>query len=75
MSLEIVLMFIRNCTNLDLSNVFRCKTISKWSAEKVQEAIDEYERDHKSWRLVCKNSSYHHRKCSWDSAVGSGSTA
>ncbi|KAK9962862.1 hypothetical protein ABG768_006101 [Culter alburnus] len=48
MSSEIAMMFIRNCPNLDLSNVFRCKPISKWSAEEVQEAIDEHERDFKS---------------------------
>ncbi|XP_047668546.1 uncharacterized protein LOC125141051 [Tachysurus fulvidraco] len=45
MSSEIAMMFIRNCPNPDLSNVFRCKPISKWSVEEVQEAIDEHERD------------------------------
>ncbi|XP_051757200.1 uncharacterized protein LOC127516500 isoform X2 [Ctenopharyngodon idella] len=38
MSSEIAMMFIRNCP----------KPISKWSAEEVQEAIDEHERDFKS---------------------------
>lgn len=52
MSSEVAMMFIRNCPNSDLSSVFRCKPISKWSAEEVQEAIDEYERDCKSWKPV-----------------------
>lgn len=52
MSSEVSMMFIRNCPNSDLSSVFRCKPISKWSAEEVQEAIDEYERDCKSWKPV-----------------------
>ncbi|XP_051568134.1 uncharacterized protein LOC127449060 [Myxocyprinus asiaticus] len=52
MSSEIAMMFIRNCPNPDLSTVFRCKPVSKWSAEEVQEAIDEHERDFKSWKLV-----------------------
>lgn len=52
MSSEIAIMFIKNCPNLDLSNVFRCKPISKWSAEEVQEAIDEYERDFRSRKPV-----------------------
>ncbi|KAB5550484.1 hypothetical protein PHYPO_G00054290 [Pangasianodon hypophthalmus] len=30
----------------------RCKPISRWSAEEVQETIDEYERDYKSWKVV-----------------------
>lgn len=47
-SSEIAMMFIRNCPEPDLSSVFRCKPISKWSAEEVQEAIDEHERDLKS---------------------------
>lgn len=52
MSSEIAMMFIRNCPNPDLSSVFRCKPISKWSTEEVQEAIDEHERDFKSRRPV-----------------------
>ncbi|GAA6084675.1 uncharacterized protein LOC108250416 [Tachysurus ichikawai] len=50
MSSEIVMMFIRNCPDPDLASVFRCKPISKWSAEEVQEAIDEHERDFRSWK-------------------------
>lgn len=52
MSSEIVMMFIRNCPNSDLASVFRCKPISKWSAEEVQEAIDEHERDFRSRRQL-----------------------
>ncbi len=43
MSVEVAMMFIRNCPNSDLSSVFKCKPISKWSAMEVQEAIDEHQ--------------------------------
>lgn len=46
MSAEIAMMFIRNCSSSDLSSVFKCKPISKWSAKEVQEAIDEHQREH-----------------------------
>ncbi|KAL7881029.1 hypothetical protein SRHO_G00032830 [Serrasalmus rhombeus] len=39
---EIAMMFIRNCNSPDLSSVFKCKPMIKWSIEEVQEAIDEY---------------------------------
>lgn len=48
MSVEVAMMFIRNCPNSDLSSVFRCKPISKWSAMEVQEAIDEHQREHQT---------------------------
>lgn len=46
MSAEVAMMFIRNCPNSDLSSMFKCKPISKWSAKEVQEAIDEHQREH-----------------------------
>lgn len=49
---SVAMMFIRNCPNPGLSSVFRCNPTSKWSAEEVQEAINEYERDYKSWKPV-----------------------
>lgn len=48
MSVEIAMMFIRNCPDSGLSSVFRCKPISKWSAMEVQEAIDEHQREHQT---------------------------
>ncbi|KAJ3595211.1 hypothetical protein NHX12_005050 [Muraenolepis orangiensis] len=30
MSAEVAMMFIRNCSNPDLSSVFKCTPISKW---------------------------------------------
>lgn len=48
MSTEVAMMFIRNCPSPDLSSVFRCKPISKWSAMEVQEAIDEHQREHQA---------------------------
>ena len=54
MSAEIAMMFIRNCSNSDLSSVFKCKPISKWSAKEVQEAIDEHQREHRTRRRPTK---------------------
>ncbi|KAL7833124.1 hypothetical protein SRHO_G00301420 [Serrasalmus rhombeus] len=45
---EIAMMFIRNCNSPDLSSVFKCKPMIKWSIEEVQEAIDEYQRESQS---------------------------
>lgn len=50
MSVEVAMMFIWNCPNSDLSSVFKCKPISKWSALEVQEAIDEHQREHQTRR-------------------------
>lgn len=50
MSAEVTMMFIRNCPNSDLSSVFTCKPISRWSAMEVQEAIDEHQREHQTRR-------------------------
>lgn len=54
MPAEIAMMFIRNCSDPDLSSVFRCKPISKWSAMEVQEAIDEHQREHRTWKKPTK---------------------
>ena len=54
MSAQIAMMFIRNCPNPELSSVFRCKPISKWSAVEVQEAIDEHQREHQARRRPIK---------------------
>ncbi|KAJ8383368.1 hypothetical protein AAFF_G00221580 [Aldrovandia affinis] len=48
------MMFIRNCSNPDLSSVFKCKPISKWSAMEVQEAIDEHQREHQARKRSSK---------------------
>lgn len=48
MSVEVAMMFIRNCPNSDLSSVFSYKPISKWSAMEVQEAINEHQREHQT---------------------------
>lgn len=48
MSMEVAMMFIRNCPNSNLSSVFRYKPISKWTAMEVQEAIDEHQREHRT---------------------------
>ncbi|KAJ8347406.1 hypothetical protein AAFF_G00207810 [Aldrovandia affinis] len=54
MSAEVAMMFIRNCSNPDLSSVFKCKPISKWSAMEVQEAIDEHQREHQTRKRSSK---------------------
>ncbi|XP_037828974.1 uncharacterized protein LOC108247133 isoform X1 [Kryptolebias marmoratus] len=41
-SAEVTRMFIRNCPCKDLALTFRSKTIEKWSAQDVQEVLDEY---------------------------------
>ncbi|XP_032430716.1 uncharacterized protein LOC116727412 [Xiphophorus hellerii] len=41
-SVEVTRMFIRNCPCKDLAITFRSKTIEKWSAQDVQEVLDEY---------------------------------
>ncbi|XP_014863751.1 PREDICTED: uncharacterized protein LOC106930616 [Poecilia mexicana] len=41
-SVEVTRMFIRNCPCKDLAFTFRSKTIEKWSAQDVQEVLDEY---------------------------------
>lgn len=50
-SQEITMMFIRNCSDADLSSVFRCKPITKWSSAEVQEAIDEHQRELRTKKL------------------------
>ncbi|KAJ8385116.1 hypothetical protein AAFF_G00192570 [Aldrovandia affinis] len=40
--LEVTRMFIRNCPSKELAMTFRSKTIDKWSAEEVQDVLDEY---------------------------------
>ena len=54
MSVEVAMMFVRYCPNSDLSSVFRCKPISKWSAMEVQEAIDEHQREHQTRKRPLK---------------------
>ena len=54
MSAQIAMMFIRNCPSPELSSVFRCKPISKWSAVEVQEAIDEHQREHQARKRPIK---------------------
>ncbi|XP_049337508.1 uncharacterized protein LOC125802979 [Astyanax mexicanus] len=39
---EVTRMFIRNCPSKELAVTFRSKTIDKWSAEEVQDVLDEY---------------------------------
>lgn len=51
MSSEIAMMFIRNCSEPNLSSMFRCKPISKWSVIEIQEAIDEHQREVQSKKL------------------------
>lgn len=51
MSAEIAMMFIRNCPDPELSSVFKCKPMSKWSVEEIQEAIDEHQRESQSRRI------------------------
>lgn len=51
MSSEIAMMFIRNCSEPNLSSMFRCKPISKWSVTEIQEAIDEHQREVQSKKL------------------------
>ncbi|XP_013889527.1 uncharacterized protein LOC106536752 [Austrofundulus limnaeus] len=41
-SVEVTRMFIRHCPSKDLALTFRSKTIEKWSAQDVQEVLDEY---------------------------------
>ncbi|KAL2095469.1 hypothetical protein ACEWY4_010188 [Coilia grayii] len=46
MSAEISMMFIRNCSDPELSSVFKSKPMSRWTLTEVQEAIDEYQREY-----------------------------
>lgn len=50
MSAEISMMFIRNCSDPELSSVFKSKPMSRWTSTEVQEAIDEYQREFLSKR-------------------------
>lgn len=50
-SVEVAMMFIRNCPDPELSSVFKCKPMSKWSVEEIQEAIDEHQREIRSRRI------------------------
>lgn len=50
MSAEIAMMFIRNCSDPELSGVFKSKPMSRWTSTEVQEAIDEYQREFLSKR-------------------------
>lgn len=45
MGAEISMMFIRNCSDPELSSVFKSKPMSRWTSTEVQEAIDEYQRE------------------------------
>lgn len=45
------MMFTRNCPDPELSSVFKCKPISKWSVEEIQESIDEHQRQSRSCRI------------------------
>ena len=49
-SAEISMMFIRNCNDPELASVFKGKSVGRWTAMEVQEAIDEYQREHVSKR-------------------------
>lgn len=40
-----IMMFSRNCPDDDLSSVFKCKSIGKWTVVEVQEAIDENQKE------------------------------
>lgn len=52
MNSEIAMMFVKNCPDPNLSCVFKCKPISKWSLTEVQEAIDEHQREYQAKRSV-----------------------
>lgn len=51
-SQEVAMMFIRNCPDTGLSNVFKYKPATKWSFAEVQEAIDEHQRELRSSTLT-----------------------
>ncbi|KAL1248011.1 hypothetical protein QQF64_023387 [Cirrhinus molitorella] len=51
MSAEVAIMFIRNCPDPELSSVFKCKPMSRWSIEEIQEAIDEHQRESQCCRI------------------------
>ncbi|KAJ8375590.1 hypothetical protein SKAU_G00061700 [Synaphobranchus kaupii] len=46
-SMELAVMFIRNCPNKDLSLVFMGKPQREWTASEVQERLDEFLREHR----------------------------
>ncbi|KAL1276834.1 hypothetical protein QQF64_036457 [Cirrhinus molitorella] len=50
-SQEVAMMFIRNCPDDGLSNVFRYKSVTKWTSAEVQEAIDEHQRELRTKKL------------------------
>ncbi|KAL1255089.1 hypothetical protein QQF64_013150 [Cirrhinus molitorella] len=50
-SQEVAMMFIRNCPDDGLSNVFRYKPVTKWTSAEVQEAIDEHQREFRTKKL------------------------
>lgn len=45
MCAEVAMMFIRNCPDPELSSVFKCRPMSRWSIEEIQEATDEHQRE------------------------------
>lgn len=47
-SLEIAVMFIRNCPDKELAYVFKSKSLNKWTACEVQERLEEFHREHKA---------------------------
>nr|XP_021325598.1 uncharacterized protein LOC103909664 [Danio rerio] len=51
MNAEVAMMFTRNCPDPELSSVFKCKPMSKWSIEEIQEAIDEHQRENQCRRI------------------------
>ncbi|KAL1276817.1 hypothetical protein QQF64_036440 [Cirrhinus molitorella] len=51
MSAEVAMMFIRNCPDPELSSMFKCKPMSRWSIEEIQEAIDEHQRESQCRRI------------------------
>lgn len=49
-SMEVAVMFIRNCPNKDLSLVFMSKPQRDWTASEVQERLDEFLGEHRESR-------------------------
>lgn len=46
-SMELAVMFIRNCPSKELSLVFMSKPQREWTASQVQDRLDEFLREHK----------------------------
>ncbi|KAK6315532.1 hypothetical protein J4Q44_G00150610 [Coregonus suidteri] len=45
---ELAVMFVRNCPDKELAQVFKSKPIGDWTASEVQDRLDELLREHKA---------------------------